>query len=320
MSERVSEGINAGALSIRKRHSFFYDLFARLFREKPLGTFGAIVVIILLIVGISANLIAPYGYNETYVAERLAPPSLKNLLGADQVGRDVLSRIIFGARISMIVSLCTASLSVCISTTIGLISGFLGKKVDLVVQRFVDAWMCFPGIFLILTIMAILGPGMVQVIIVLGISGGIAGSRVIRSTVLNIKENVYVDAARSIGCPTMVILARHILPNIMAPIIIMFTTGMGGAIIAEASISFLGWGIPPPHPSWGGMLSTSGRTYMMTAPWLAVWPGLALTVVVYGINMFGDALRDLLDPRLRGGLGRYSGTKKKIPKKKVNRK
>jgi peptide/nickel transport system permease protein len=310
----TTEGIYAGALTARKRHSFLYDLFSRLIREKPLGTVGAVIVLILLLVGIFANFIAPYGYNETYIASRLAPPSTKTLLGADQVGRDVLSRIIYGARISMIVSLSTAALSVSISTTIGLLSGFMGKKVDLIVQRFVDAWMCFPGLFLILTIMAILGPGIPQVIIVLGVTGGIAGSRVIRSTVLNIKENVYVDAARSIGCPTNVILARHILPNIMAPIIIMFTTGMGSAIIAEASISFLGFGIPPPYPSWGGMLSTSGRTYMLTAPWLAVWPGLALSVVVYGINMFGDALRDLLDPRLRGGLGRYSNTKKKMPK------
>lgn len=315
-----TDSIYAGTLSTRKRRSFFYDLFSRLLKQKPLGTFGGIIVVILLLVGIFANVIAPYGYNETYIADRLAPPSIKTWLGADQVGRDVLSRIIYGARISMIVSLATSTISVSISTTIGLISGFLGRKVDLIVQRFVDAWMCFPGIFLILTIMAILGPGLVQVIIVLGIQGGIAGSRVIRSTVLNIKENVYVDAAKAIGCPTRAILARHILPNIMAPIIIMFTTGMGGAIIAEASISFLGWGIPPPHPSWGGMLSTSGRTYMMTAPWLAVWPGLCLSIVVYGINMFGDALRDLLDPRLRGGLGRYSGTKKKLPKQKTPKK
>jgi peptide/nickel transport system permease protein len=310
----TTESIYAGALSTKKRRSFLYDLFSRLIKEKPLGTFGAIIVLILLVVGIFANFIAPYGYNDTYVASRLAAPSGAHILGADQVGRDVLSRIIYGARISMIVSICTAALSVSISTTIGLVSGFLGRKVDLVVQRFVDAWMCFPGIFLILTIMAILGPGIPQVIIVLGIAYGVGGSRVIRSTVLNIKENVYVDAAKAIGCPTRVILARHILPNIMAPIIIMFTTGMGSAIIAEASISFLGWGIPPPYPSWGGMLSTSGRTYMLTAPWLAVWPGLALSIVVYGINMFGDALRDLLDPRLRGGLGRYSGTRKKMPK------
>jgi peptide/nickel transport system permease protein len=314
MAERT-ENINAGALSARKRRSFLGDLFYRLIKEKPLGTIGAVIVLILLLAGIFANFLAPYAYDQTYVAPRLSAPSGKFILGTDQLGRDVLSRIIYGARISMIVSLATSALSVSISTTIGTISGFLGGKVDLVVQRFVDAWMCFPGIFLILTIMAILGPGLVQVIIVLAVSGGISGSRVIRSTVVNIKENVYVDAARAIGCPTSTILARHILPNITAPIIIMFTTGMGAAIIAEASISFLGWGIPPPVPSWGGMLSTSGRTYMITAPWLAVWPGLALTFVVYGINMFGDALRDLLDPRLRGGLGRYSGTRNKISKK-----
>lgn len=312
MAESVNS-INAGALSARKSHSFLSDLFYRLIREKPLGTFGAVIVIILLLAGIFANLIAPYGYNDPYVAARLSPPSGKTILGTDQMGRDVLSRIIYGARISMIVSLSVSTLSVLLSTTIGILSGFLGGKVDLVAQRFVDAWMCFPGIFLILTIMAILGPGLVQVIIVLGVSGGIAGSRVVRSTVINIKENVYVEAARSIGCPTGKLLMRHILPNITAPLIIMFTTGMGAAIIAEASISFLGFGIPPPVPSWGGMLSTSGRTYMLTAPWLAIWPGLALTIVVYGINMFGDALRDLLNPRLRGGLGRYSGTKKRMP-------
>ncbi len=309
-----ANSINAGALSARKRRSFIFDLFYRLFKEKPLGTVGGVIVIILLLAGIFANWLAPYGYNETYVADRLSPPSGKTILGADQIGRDVLSRIIYGARISMIVSLATSTLAVCISTTIGTLTGFLGGKVDLVAQRFVDAWMCFPGLFLILTIMAILGPGLIQVILVLGVSGGISGSRVVRSTVINIKENVYVEAARSIGCPTSTILARHILPNITAPMIIMFTTGMGGAIIAEYSISFLGFGIPPPMPSWGGMLSTSGRTYMMTAPWLALWPGLALTLVVYGINMLGDALRDLLDPRLRGGLGRYSRTRKRMPK------
>lgn len=306
----ITTSINAGALSTRKPRSFLWDLFYRLVKEKPLGTFGAAIVIVLLLAGIFANFIAPYGYNDPYVAARLSPPSGKTILGTDQMGRDVLSRIIYGARISMIVSLATSTLSVAISTSIGIFSGFAGGRTDLIVQRFVDAWMCFPGIFLILTIMAILGPGLLQVIIVLGVSGGISGSRVIRSTVINIKENVYVEAARSIGCPTGKLLFRHILPNVTAPIIIMFTTGMGAAIIAEASISFLGWGIPPPTPSWGGMLSTSGRTYMLTAPWLAVWPGLALTIVVYGINMFGDALRDLLDPRLRGGLGRYSGTKR----------
>ncbi len=311
MAERVLELPKTTAI-VRKRRPFLADLLIRLVKEKPVGTFGAFIVVLLLVCGLLAPVIAPYGYSETYVAPRLSRPSAQHILGTDNLGRDVLSRIIYGARISMIVSLATSAASVTISTAIGVLCGFLGGKVDLISQRFVDAWMCFPGIFLILSIMAILGPGLGQVIIVLAVTGGISGSRVVRATVINIKQNVFVEAARSVGCPTGRMLFKHVIPNVTAPIIIMFTTGMGAAIIAEASISFLGWGIPPPTPSWGGMLSTSGRTYMITAPWLAVWPGLALTLVVYGINMFGDSLRDLLDPRLRGGLGRYSGTRKRI--------
>jgi len=158
--------------------------------------------------------------------------------------------------------------------------------------------------------MALVGPGIIQVIMVLGILYGITGSRTIRGAVIAVRENVYVEAARSIGCPTGSVLIRHILPNIMAPLIVVFTSRMGAAILAEASISFLGYGIPEPFPSWGGMLNR-GRPYMLEALQLAVWPGLALSIVVWGINMFGDALRDLLDPRLRGGLGRYSGVKVK---------
>jgi peptide/nickel transport system permease protein len=163
--------------------------------------------------------------------------------------------------------------------------------------------------------MALIGSGLVQVIIVLGVAGGIAGSRLMRSAVIAVKHNLYVEAARAIGSPTWLILLKHILPNVMAPMIIMFTMGIGSSILAEASISFLGYGIPPPAPSWGGMLSGNSRRYMIEAPWLAIWPGVALSIVVYGANMFGDALRDLLDPRLRGGLGRYSGGK---PKKLKN--
>jgi len=156
-----------------------------------------------------------------------------------------------------------------------------------------------------------IGPGMWQVIIVMGIQWGITGSRVIRGATISTKENVYVEAAKAIGCPTTRILTRHILPNIMAPIIILFTTRVPAMILLEASLSFLGYGIPPPAPSWGGMLSGSARTYMFRAPWMAIWPGLALSTVVYGVNMFGDALRDLLDPRLRGGAGRYGVRVKK---------
>lgn len=306
-------GLYGGALAAKKRRSFLMDLLVRLVKEKPLGTFGAAIVLLLLIVGIFANWIAPYGFNEVWVGPRLALSSGDFWLGTDHLGRDLLSRIIYGARISMFVGLGVSTIGVVLNAAIGLISGYFGGKTDLIIQRFVDAWMCFPGIFIILTIMAILGPGVLQMIIVLGVLYGLTGSRTLRGAVISIKENVYVEAARAIGCPGRSIILRHLLPNIMAPLIIIFTVSIGGAILIESSISFLGFGIPPPIPSWGGMLN-QGRLYMSQSPMLSVWPGLALSIVVYGINMFGDALRDLLDPRLRGGLGRYGGAKKRMPK------
>jgi len=301
-------GLYDGALTQAKRHSFLVDLFIRLVKEKPLGTVGAVIVLILLLVGIFADLLAPYGYNETWVGGRLDASSMEHWIGTDQSGRDLFSRIIYGAQISMFVGLGVSALSTVISTLIGLISGYLGGKIDIIIQRFVDAWMCFPGIFIMITLMALTGPGIPQVIIVLGLLYGITGSRTVRSAVIGIRENVYVEASRAIGAPTGRILMRHILPNIMAPLIIVFTSRMGAAILTEAVISFLGYGIPEPFPSWGGMLNR-GRPYMLEAMQLAVWPGLALSIVVWGINMLGDALRDLLDPRLRGGVGRY-GLKK----------
>jgi peptide/nickel transport system permease protein len=313
MAENTKD-LYAGTLSIRKRRSFLADLAIRLVKEKPLGTIGAIIVIILLIVGIFANWLAPFGYNDTWVAGKLEAPSINHWMGTDNVGRDLMSRIIYGARVSMYVGLGASAIGCALNAFIGLISGYAGGKLDLIIQRFVDAWVCFPFLFLLLTIMALIGTGVIQVIVVLGVSGGIGGSRLMRSAVIAVKSNQYVEAARAIGTPTWYILIKHILPNVMAPLIIMFTMGVGSSILAEASISFLGYGIPPPAPSWGGMLSGGSRTYMTQAPWMAIFPGLALSIVVYGVNMFGDALRDLLDPRLRGGLGRYSGTKQKKPK------
>jgi len=309
----MTEATYTDTKPIRKRRSFIVDLLSRFIKEKPLGTVGLVIVILLLFVGICADLLAPYGYNETFVGGKLEAPSGEFWFGTDNVGRDVLSRIIYGARVSMFVGLGISGLAVVISTIIGGVSGFLGGKFDIIMQRFVDAWVCFPGMFVMLTFLAIIGAGMAQLIIVLGVLGGIGGSRLARSAVIGIKSNTYVEAAKAIGCPTRVILIRHILPNIMAPLIIMFTMGLGGAILAESSISFIGYGIPPPTPSWGGMLSGNARRFMIQAPWLAIFPGLALSIVVYGANMFGDALRDLLDPRLRGGLGRYTSGPRKRP-------
>jgi len=296
----------------KKKRPLLVDLVVRLVKEKPLGTVGGVIVLVLFLTGIFADFIAPYHYKDFNLFDTLEPPSTQYLLGTDNMGRDLLSRIIYGARISMVVGLAGAGLSVLVSTTIGGISGFFGGKLDVVVQRFVDAFMCFPPLFMMLTVMAILGQGLTQVIFVLGILSGIRGSRVVRSAVIGIKENVYFDAATAIGSPAWRILIRHVLPNIMAPLIILFTLGMGAMILQEATMSFLGFGIPPPTPSWGGMLSGQGRSYMYLAPWMAIWPGLALSIAVYGINMLGDAVRDILDPRLRGGLGRYGKTKRKI--------
>ena len=287
----------------------------RLVKEKPLGTAGAVITVLLLFTAIFADLVAPYGMNETWVGDFLTPPSAQFWLGTDNLGRDILSRIIFGARISVTIGLAAASLGTVVSAVIGITCGYIGGKVDLIVQRFVDTWMCLPALIISMVLVIVMGPSVLTIIIALAFTWGIPGSRVIRGAVISIRKNVYVEAAKAIGCPTTRILTRHILPNVMATVIILFSIRVPGMVLAEASLSFLGFGIPPPDPSWGGMLSGSGRQYMLMAPWIAIWPGLALASVVYGINMFGDAVRDLLDPRMRGGVGRYGVRAKKEAKK-----
>ena len=280
------------------------SFFVRLWRERPVGALGGIIVLILILVSIFADVLAPYRPREVNLPDILQGPSVAHLLGADHLGRDVLSRLIHGARISILVGFAATTLNVVVAGLIGGTSGFLGGKLDLVVQRFVDAWMSFPGLLLLLTVMSITGRGILQLIVVLGIAGGIPASRVVRGAVLGVKENAYFQAAEVIGCSTGKTLVRHVLPNIAAPIIVIFSINIGAVIITEASLSFLGFGLPLQIPSWGGMLSREGRQYMEMAPRLALWPGLCLTIVVYSLNMFGDAVRDLLDPRLRGGGGR----------------
>jgi len=296
----------------RKRHSRPVEFVRRLVVEKPLGTVGAVITLLLLCTAIFADFLAPYGMNELLGVENyMAPPSTRFWLGTDNLGRDMLSRIIFGARISLFVGLAAPTVATFISIFIGMTSGYLGGKFDLTVQRFVDAFMCLPSLPIVMVIVALVGPGFLTLIIALGVVRGIAQSRGMRGIVLSFKNNMYVEAAVASGCSTRRVLTRHLLPNVMPFIITGFTMAVPGAIISEASLSFLGYGIPPPEPSWGGMLSGRGRDYMFLAPWMAVWPGLALSIVVYGISMFGDALRDLLDPRLRGGVGRYGVKAKK---------
>jgi peptide/nickel transport system permease protein len=272
----------------------------RLAREKPLGAAGGVIFVIFLLCGIFADVLAPYGLNEADMLRRLESPSINHILGTDHIGRDVFSRILIGAQLSMIVGFLAAGLATVVSIVLGILSGYLGGRTDMLIQRFVDAWMTFPDLVLLIVVISIVGPGMTQIIVVLGLLYGIAGSRIVRGSVITIKENMYTHAAQSMGASTLHILWYHILPNVMPVVIVLFTTRVGAVILAEAGLSFLGLGVPPPSPTWGGMLSGTGRTYMYLGPWLALAPGICLTVVVYSANVFGDALRDLLDPRMRG--------------------
>jgi peptide/nickel transport system permease protein len=276
------------------------EFVVRIFREKPVGAAAGVVFLLFVLCGIFAPWLAPYGFNEISPANRLKPPSFEYPFGTDNLGRDMLSRCLYGAQLSVIIGLSAATLATVISVVIGILTGYLGGRFDMVTQRFVDAWMSFPDLVILIVVVSVVGPGMPQIIGILGLLLGIAGSRIIRSAVVSTRENMYVHAAQSIGATTPRILWRHVLPNIMPPIIVLFTTRVGAVILAESGLSFLGLGVPPPAPTWGGLLSGSGRTYMFQGPWLALAPGLCLTIVVYATNVFGDALRDLLDPRMRG--------------------
>lgn len=280
--------------------SRFRAFNSRLLREKPLGAVGGIVFVLFMFCGLFADVLAPFGVNETDLAHRLESPSWDFLLGTDHLGRDVLSRVLAGAQLSMLVSFLAAGLATVISIVLGIVSGYFGGKTDMVVQRGVDAWMTFPDLVLLIVIVSIVGPGIPQIVIVLGLLYGIAGSRIVRGAVVTVRETMYTHASLSIGAKPFHVLWKHILPNIMPVVIVLFTTRIGAVILAEAGLSFLGLGVPPPAPTWGSMLSGTGRTYMYLGPWLALAPGLCLTIVVYAINVYGDALRDLLDPRMRG--------------------
>ena len=282
------------------RRSPALAFIARLFREKPLGAICGVIFILFLLCGLFADVLAPYGFNQISPVNRLKPPSWLHWFGTDNLGRDVLSRCLYGARMSVIIGFSAAGLATAISIAIGIASGYFGGKLDLVSQRFVDAWMSFPDLIVLIVVVSVLGPGMGQIIIVLGLALGIAGSRIVRGAVVSVRENMYVHAAKSAGAKPARILWRHVLPNVFAPVIVLFTNRVGAAILAESGLSFLGYGVPPPAPTWGAMLSGAGRAYMFQGPWLALAPGLCLTVVVFAISMFGDALRDLLDPRMRG--------------------
>lgn len=269
-------------------------------RTKPLATVGALIILSFFAVAIFADQLAPHDPFTFAPKERLKGPSSAHWFGTDEFGRDVLSRVIFGTRISMKVGFLTVLSTVCVGSTIGVVSGYFGGWVDTIIQRFIDMLMAFPAIVLALAIVAARGQGTGNVIIALAVVGTPGVSRVVRANVLSLKGRTFVEAAQVVGASPVRIMAQHLLPNTFPAIIILATAGLGGAILAEATLSFLGLGTPPPNPSWGAMLSGNTRTYMLVAPWLVIFPGLILTMAIYSFNFLGDGLRDSLDPKLRG--------------------
>lgn len=281
--------------------AWYADVWVQLLRRKPLGTIGGIIVLAMLLGAVFADVLTPYGYAQTNLRERFIPVNGNHWLGTDQIGRDLLTRILHGARISLYVGFGAVALGSLLATALGIYSAYWGGRADLLLQRGVDAWMAFPPLLILMSIMSLLGPSVVNITLVLGAAFGIQNSRIVRGVALSIKENTYVEGARAMGSGHARVTLVHILPNVLPTIIVIATTGLSTVILTEASLSFLGLGVPPPHPTWGGMLSLAGLDHMYRAPWLAIWPAVALSLAVFGFNMLGDALRDLLDPRLKGG-------------------
>src|ERR1700719_1179092 len=268
-------------------------------RRQPLGTFGMALVIIMALAGLGADWIAPYSPTANDFASMTEPPSWTHLLGTDQFGRDLLSRIIFGARTALIVGLSSALVGGFAGLVLGVASAYFGGTLDLVFQRIFDVVMAFPLIIMALAVVAIFGTGVHNVIVAITIPLIPRCARVVRSSALAIREIPYVDAARACGYSHARIILRHMVPNVMAPFLIMLTAFVGQAILAEASLSYLGLGVQEPTPAWGLMLQGGAEEYASTAPWIAIFPGLAIMLTVFGINLFGDSLRDVLDPKLR---------------------
>ena len=273
----------------------------RFARTKPLGFMGLAICTLSLLMGLFGNIFATEdpNFGGDY-RQNLMGPSGDNWFGTDHQGRDVYSRVVYGTRVSLQVAFFAIVIGTFGGFIVGIISGYAGGKVDMVLQRITDSFLAFPTILLALTLVAVLGQGMNSVIIAVAIAFAPNSVRVTRGTVLSVRKNDYIDASKTIGASDLRIMVRHILPNVLAPFLIIASVALGSAILVEASLSFLGMGVPPPWPSWGRMLSGSASEYALIAPWLVIFPGLAITILVLGFNLFGDALRDIWDPRLRG--------------------
>ena len=290
-----------GAVTLgRPRSASLWRPISNFVTRKPLGAFGAIIIVIMALMAVVGPQMTSWDPLEWNLTDKLLGPTADHWLGTDEMGRDLWSRMMSGARISLLVGFASVAFGSGAGGVIGVISGWYGGKVDNSIQRILDALMSIPTLILAMAITAALGTNLMNIIIAIGIVQIPRANRVVRSQVLAVKESQYVDSARSIGAGNLRIMVQHIAPQCVAPWLIIATGALGIAILTEASLSFLGLGVPQPEPSWGGMLTGPVRDYFVINPWLAIWPGLALSLAVYGFNLFGDAIRDVLDPRLRG--------------------
>jgi peptide/nickel transport system permease protein len=281
-------------MEVKKRLSVFWDMFKR----NRLAISGGIIVLLLFLISFLAEYISPYSPTKLNLMNILSAPSKAHLFGTDELGRDVLSRMIYGARISLKVGFVSVGIATMIGIIIGSVSGYYGGIIDSILMRFVDVMLCFPTFFLILSIIAILEPNIYNIMIVIGITGWTGVARLIRAEFLSLKEREFVLAAKALGVSDVRIMFRHILPNAMAPVLVSATLGVAGAILTESSLSFLGIGVQPPIPSWGNIL-TAGKANIEIAWWLSLFPGIAILITVLGYNLLGEGIRDALDPRLK---------------------
>jgi peptide/nickel transport system permease protein len=291
---------HAGASATLAPRLTIAEEVSKFVRTKPLGAAGAVIILGMLVLALFAELLAPYDpYHSDYGAQ-FARPSAEHWFGTDEFGRDVLSRIMYGARIALFVGFVASFTGCTIGALLGVISAYWGGRVDLLLERLMDMLLAFPQLILALAIASILGPAVQNVVIAISIPVIPRVARVVRSAALSVKENVYVEAVQALGASRPRVILQHIIPNVMAPYIIMVTAQLGAAILAEAALSYLGLGAAEPTPSWGLMLSGSAPSYAEKAPWIALFPGIAISLGVFGFNLLGDSLRDALDPKLKG--------------------
>jgi peptide/nickel transport system permease protein len=273
--------------------------FWHYFKKRRMAVGGLALILIMFLIAGFAFFLAPYDPGKTEVSMKLKAPSFQHLLGTDQLGRDIFSRMLYGSRISLSVGFVAIGISIFIGVLVGALAGYYGRWIDSLLMRFVDTMLCFPSFFLILAVVALLGPSIFNIMVVIGVTSWMGTSRFVRAEFLSLRERDFTQAARALGVKDSRIIFRHILPNALAPVFVTATLKVASAILIEASLSFLGFGVQPPAPSWGNIL-TEGRTYIFDAWWLTVFPGLAILITVLSFNLLGEGLRDALDPRLQG--------------------